>query len=77
MSSRRGVPGAPAFREASPPTLLGRLSDVIRQLLGVPDYDRYLEHVRAHHPGETPLSREEFTRRRMDERYSRPGSRCC
>jgi uncharacterized short protein YbdD (DUF466 family) len=54
-----------------------RAAEVVRRVIGVPDYDRYVAHVRAHHPGLEPMSREEFTQQRMLDRYSRPGSRCC
>jgi len=54
-----------------------RVAAVVRRIIGVPDYDRYVTHVTTNHPGCTPMSREEFTQQRMNERYSRPGSRCC
>jgi uncharacterized short protein YbdD (DUF466 family) len=54
-----------------------RVAKVIRRIIGVPDYDAYLAHVNSHHPGCTPMSREEFTQQRMNDRYSRPGNRCC
>lgn len=50
---------------------------VLHAVLGVPDYERYVAHVRAHHPHETPLTRAEFLRARLDDRYTKPGSRCC
>ena len=50
---------------------------VLRMILGAPDYERYAAHVRRHHPGRVPLSREAFVRERLEARYSRPGSRCC
>jgi uncharacterized short protein YbdD (DUF466 family) len=50
---------------------------VLRTLMGAPDYERYVAHVRARHPGAEPLSREAFVRERLEARYSRPGSRCC
>ena len=50
---------------------------VVRRVIGVPDYDRYLAHVREHHPGVTPMSYDEFVRQRMIDRYNRPGNRCC
>ncbi|HEX6574044.1 MAG TPA: YbdD/YjiX family protein [Gemmatimonadaceae bacterium] len=49
----------------------------LRLMLGAPDYERYLEHVHAAHPGCTPMSQSEFWRERLDARYTRPGSRCC
>ena len=56
---------------------LAEIARVVRTILGVPDYDRYVEHMRSHHPAEQPLSRDEFLRQRQEDRYSRPGSRCC
>jgi uncharacterized short protein YbdD (DUF466 family) len=56
---------------------LNRAASVIRRIIGVPDYDRYVAHVRIHHPGTQPLSRDEFTRQRLSDRYSKPGPRCC
>jgi uncharacterized short protein YbdD (DUF466 family) len=54
-----------------------RAACIVRRVIGVPDYDRYVAHVRAHHPDATPLTHEEFVRQRLVDRYSRPGSRCC
>jgi uncharacterized short protein YbdD (DUF466 family) len=56
---------------------LAHLARVVRIVMGVPDYERYVAHVRRHHPGEAPLSRDAFVRERLDARYARPGSRCC
>lgn len=50
---------------------------VLHAVLGVPDYERYVAHVRARHPGEPPLTRAEFLRARLDDRYAKPGGRCC
>jgi uncharacterized short protein YbdD (DUF466 family) len=67
-------------RMARPVTLRERLlraAAVVRRIVGVPDYDRYLAHMRSHHPDTAPLTCEEFTQQRMVDKYSRPGSRCC
>jgi len=56
---------------------IDRAACILRRVIGVPDYDIYLSHLREHHPGETPLTREEFTHQRLVDKYSRPGSRCC
>ncbi len=48
-----------------------------RRIIGAPDYERYLAHLRQCHPGERSLSRREFTQRRLEEKYARPGARCC
>lgn len=53
------------------------VASALRAIAGAPDYERYLGHLRAHHPCATPLSRDEFTRDRLAHRYNRPGSRCC
>lgn len=50
---------------------------VLRTVLGAPDYDRYLAHVRERHPDQVPLSRAEFVQRRLRDRYDKPGARCC
>jgi uncharacterized short protein YbdD (DUF466 family) len=49
----------------------------LRLVIGAPDYERYVEHLHAHHPEQRLLTREEFADQRMKDRYSRPGSRCC
>ena len=56
---------------------IDRAACVLRRVIGVLDYDIYLAHVHAHHPGTEPMSREEFMRQRLTDKYSRPGSRCC
>jgi uncharacterized short protein YbdD (DUF466 family) len=56
---------------------LARAAQVIRRVIGAPDYDRYLAHVRRAHPGTPPLTREQFARDVLARRYDRPGSRCC
>jgi uncharacterized short protein YbdD (DUF466 family) len=56
---------------------LTRVAAVIRRVVGVPDYERYLAHVRARHPGVRPLRRDEFYLTRLEERYNKPGARCC
>ena len=56
---------------------LRRVANVVRTIVGAPDYDRYLTHMAAHHPGCEVVSRDEFMKQRLESRYSRPGSRCC
>ena len=50
---------------------------ILRRVIGVPDYDRYVAYVAAHHPGTQPMSRDEFLQHRMLEKYTKPGGRCC
>ena len=56
---------------------IDRAACILRRVIGVPDYDLYLAHMREHPPGTAPLTREEFTSQRLTDKYSRPGSRCC
>jgi uncharacterized short protein YbdD (DUF466 family) len=56
---------------------LERAACVVRRIIGVPDYERYVAHIRTHHPGAEPLTEEEFIQQRLTDRYSRPGTRCC
>ncbi|HTJ24347.1 MAG TPA: YbdD/YjiX family protein [Gemmatimonadaceae bacterium] len=64
-----------AFRRAF--TRLDRLAAVVRRIIGVPDYDRYLAHARRCHSDRPVMTRDEFMRQRLVDRYSRPGARCC
>jgi len=70
-----GVGGADAVRAAL--SWMRRAAGVVRTVVGAPDYDRYVAHMRGHHPECEPVSRDEFMRQRLESRYSRPGARCC
>ena len=50
---------------------------IVRRIIGVPDYDTYIAHMSTHHPDAVPLTAKEFEITRMNDRYNRPGSRCC
>jgi uncharacterized short protein YbdD (DUF466 family) len=56
---------------------LQRAAVIVRRVVGVPDYERYVEHVHEHHAGTAPMTRQEFEKSRLEDRYSRPGQRCC
>lgn len=47
------------------------------QIFGIPDYQRYLAHMAAHHPGQAPLSQREFSARAIERKYCRAGGKCC
>ena len=48
------------------------------RMVGVPDYDNYVQHIRLTHPEQTPMTYEEFFRERQDARYGgKGGARCC
>ena len=66
--------------QAAVPTLRDRLRRalaILHRIIGAPDYDGYVAHVSRCHPEQPLLSRDEFVRQRLEDRYSRPGSRCC
>ena len=41
-----------------------------RLMIGIPDYQTYLEHRRAFHPDDPVMTYEEFFRERQDARYA-------
>jgi len=49
----------------------------MRAVLGVPDYSRYVAHMRESHPSLRVMTRDEFYRERFEARYSKPGAKCC
>ena len=54
-----------------------RLAQTARLMVGVPDYDAYVAHLRAAHPDVRPLTHDYFVRGAQAKRYGRGGSRCC
>lgn len=68
-------------------TMLKKLRDVfsyrkqfLSLLVGVPSYEKYVEHMRAHHPEDPIKSRKEFFCEAQEARYNGKGgkvSRCC
>lgn len=61
-------------------TLTARLTgamSTLNRIIGAPDYEGYVRHQQQCHPDRTPLPRDEFVRQRLEDRYSRPGARCC
>jgi len=72
--------GAPVTADSRAQKLQGgirALRQACRQIVGIPDYDRYVAHMAKHHPGDAVLSREEFFARTIDHKYGRNGPRCC
>lgn len=49
----------------------------LRAIIGVPDYERYVEHCRAHHPDCAPMTQDQFAKASFENKYSKPGTRCC
>ena len=57
--------------------LAARTTGVVRRIVGVPDYDAYVSHLRKHHAGDEPMARDVFIQKCWEDKYSRPGHRCC
>jgi uncharacterized short protein YbdD (DUF466 family) len=60
--------------------LLRRLSAsgwrFVREVTGDDAYERYLAHQQRAHPDELPMSRDQYYRFRLDQKWSKV-SRCC
>lgn len=52
-------------------------SAAARRIIGIPDYDAYIAHLRARHPGRAIPTREAFFAERQRARYGSGGGRCC
>ncbi|WP_392566867.1 YbdD/YjiX family protein [Utexia brackfieldae] len=54
------------------------LGQAAKLMVGIPDYDTYVQHIKLNHPEQTPMTYEAFFRERQDARYSgKDGTRCC
>jgi len=53
------------------------IGQICRQLFGIPDYERYLAHAAARHPGVPVLSRRDFCAQAIERKYGKSGPRCC
>ena len=55
------------------------LGQTARLMVGLPDYDNYMNHMQANHPDQNAMSYEEFFRERQEARYGGNGkiARCC
>jgi uncharacterized short protein YbdD (DUF466 family) len=54
-----------------------RLWNLLRNISGDDAYERYLDHLRQHHPDTTPLSRRHFYICEQQRRWSGGPNRCC
>lgn len=46
-------------------------------MVGVPEYETYLAHIKEKHPEKTPMTYAEFFRERQDARYNGKVGKCC
>ena len=54
-----------------------KFAQILRRIIGAPDYAAYVAHLRAHHPEREPLCERDFVAERLSARYEKPGARCC
>jgi len=53
------------------------LGQAMRLMVGLPDYEGYLAHMRATHPDQPAMTYEEFFRERQNARYGAGAGKCC
>jgi uncharacterized short protein YbdD (DUF466 family) len=58
-------------------TLVSRIRETSRLMVGIPDYDRYVEHVSTKHPELPVMSYREFFDNRQKARYGMGMKGCC
>jgi len=58
-------------------TALHRALRIVREIVGAPDYERYLEHHARCHPGRAPLDPRAFYAEFTAWRFGGGRSRCC
>ena len=53
------------------------LGQTARLMVGIPDYDTYVQHMRLKHPDKPAMTYEEFFRERQEARYGGATAKCC
>ncbi len=72
--------GVGDFRPSDLPTfrpVWSRLRSAFKQIVGMPDYARYLEQANLEHPHCRRLSEREFYDQYLAQRYGGGATRCC
>jgi uncharacterized short protein YbdD (DUF466 family) len=54
-----------------------RVVSTLKQIAGMPDYERYLRHMRTTHPDQKLISPGEYTAEYLKRRYESGANRCC
>ena len=56
---------------------LYRRSDrFLHLLVGMPSYDKYVEHMRLHHPDKIPKTQKEFFKEALEKKYGAGSTKC-
>ena len=58
-------------------SFIPRVLGVIRSILGMPDYERHITHLREHHPERTIPTERQFYEEFVRARYVDGPTRCC
>ena len=77
LPDRGGAPTSWKARVAAFRSRTVRWVSLVHRIIGAPDYEGYVAHATRCHPDHPLLSRDDFVRQRQEDKYSRPGSRCC
>lgn len=57
---------------------MGRyLGQSLKLMVGLPDYQTYVQHMENTHPDRQPMTYEEFFRERQEARYGGGQGKCC
>ena len=71
------IAAVPLDRLATWRAKAARWVGLVHRIIGAPDYEGYVAHASRCHADHPLLTRDEFVRQRLEDKYSRPGSRCC
>ena len=56
---------------------VARLGELLRRVAGMPDYGKYVEHLRRRHPGCPVPTEREYFEQYVAARYGDGPTRCC
>jgi len=76
-ASRGSVARCAALVRSSVRAFVRGIPSVVRQVVGAPDYERYLEHHARSHAGAAPLGRRAFYAEFVSRRFGPGPTRCC
>ena len=56
--------------------LYKRSDRFLHLLVGMPSYDKYVEHMRLHHPDKIPKTQKEFFKEALEKKYGAGSTKC-
>lgn len=57
-------------------TLYKRSDRFLHLLVGMPSYDKYVEHMHLHHPDKIPKTQREFFKEALENKYGAGSAKC-